>query len=124
MLDEKIYQEIFDEIQEFIPSDWERIVFYLEYGEGSYTCEFYVKKDDIYIKCYDIPDLSEDNLLDSFGRIDEIVSQERKKALGELWTSMTMTIEMDGNMRVDFDYSDLTEKAYRHTLEWKKYYLV
>ena len=62
-------------------------------------------------------------MLDAFETIDETVSQERYKLPGEKWTNMTMSVENDGSVHVDYDYSDLTETAYQYRKEWKKHYL-
>lgn len=124
MINETIYQLIFDEISAFLPLAWERVVIYLEYGEDSYEISFYLKQNGVYTKCFDLSEISEEEMLDAFERIDETVSQERNKLPSEKWTNMTMLIENDGSMHVDFDYSDLTDAAYQHNKEWKKHYLV
>ena len=60
----------------------------------------------------------------AFKQIDNMVMKERSKAEGSLWTNMTMIIEPDGKMHVDFDYTDLSENAYKYSKQWKKAYLV
>ena len=43
MMDEKIFQIIFDEVAAFLPNQWSEVVIYLEHGEDSYSYAFYVK---------------------------------------------------------------------------------
>ena len=122
MINGMIYQKIFNEIHGFLDHDWQKVVIYLEYGEASYCIEFYVKSNGIYQKCYDLPEVNEDELLGSFSRIDSMVSRERKGK--DLWSNMTMIVNRDGSMHTDFDYTDLTECSYQYMQDWKKKYLV
>ena len=97
---------------------------YLEYGESSYSISFYVKQSGNYIKCYDINGISDDDLYQSFKKINNDIVIQRDMVAGEKWSNMTMVVERSGKMNVDFDYTDLTERAYQYSKEWKKKYLV
>lgn len=123
MFDEKTYQMIYDEVSQYLLPDWEKVVIYLEYGEGSYTFSFYQKNKDGYINGYDLPETSEERINASFEKIDKWILKERKKEKGELWTNMTMTINSAGEIHVDYDYTDLSEEAYKHLKMWKHKYL-
>ena len=123
MLNDKIYQMIFDEIRFYFPENWNQVVIYLEYGEASYSFSFYVRLNGEYIKCYNLPNINEEQLMDSFGRIDKAITVEREKEDGDLWSNMTMIVDAEGNMHVDFDYTDLSECGYQYSKEWKEKYL-
>ena len=71
-----------------------------------------------------MPGVSERSLNDSFKKIDKLISKERCKEKENVWTNMTMTVSSNGDMHTDFDYSDLSEKAYEFKKNWKKKYLV
>jgi len=118
-----VFQEIYDEIDKYLPQKWDKIVAYLEYMEGAYSISFFVKQDKEYVKCYDIPGINEDDLMKSFKTIDKVVNKERE-TLKESWTNMTMVVKPDGDMHTDFDYTDLTEGSYKYKKEWKAKYLV
>lgn len=45
MMDEKVYQNIYDELSGYMKSDFSKLVVYLEYGENSYSFSFYLKKE-------------------------------------------------------------------------------
>ena len=68
--------------------------------------------------------VSDDNLYKSFKRIDRAVAEQRKAIIGDKWTNMTMIVEQSGKVRVDYDYTDLTQDAYQYSKKWKKKYLV
>ncbi|MDO4556555.1 MAG: DUF600 family protein [Lachnospiraceae bacterium] len=123
MINDKVYQSIFEEIRGYLIQGWDKVVIYLEYGNASYTFAFYIKKGNQYTKCYDLLDVSEDALLKNFSKIDAIVSKERKKENAD-WSNMTMIVDSSGNMHTDFDYTDLTECSYQYKKIWKKKYLV
>ena len=124
MINDKIYQFIFDELCSYLPNDWDKVVIYLEFGESSYSISFYVKESGHYTKCYDLSGISDEDLYQSFKKINNEVSKERNMIVGEKWTNMTMVVERSGKLEVDFDYTDLTECAYQYSKKWKKKYLV
>ena len=123
MINEKIFQSIFDELSQYLFENWKSLVVYLEYGVASYSFTFFVKKEDEYVNCYDIPNVSEDLIDKSFEKIDLLVREERMKNEGSLWTNMTMVISSTGDVHVDFDYSDLSEGSYQYFKEWKAKYI-
>lgn len=123
MINEKIYQNIYDEFDKYLGNGWEKLVVYLEYGKASYSFSFYVRVKGKYIKCYDLPNASEKELVESFAKIDKKVSEERAKEK-EPWTNMTLVIENSGKMHADMDYTDISEGTYRFKKDWKKKYLI
>lgn len=123
MMNNTVYQEIYNELDKYLLKNWDKLVIYLEYGKASYSFSFYVKAEGEYIKCYDIPEISEEELENSFRKIDSIISEERKNEK-DLWTNMTMTVDKNGMMKTFFDYTDLSAGTYRFKKEWKKRYLV
>ena len=123
MINEKIYQGIYDELSKYLIFGWEKLVIYLEYGNASYSFSFYVKTKEGYVKCYDLPDVSEKALGASFKKIDKMVSKERNKDKDALWSNMTMIVTEAGDMHADLDYTDLSEGTYQFKKAWKNKYL-
>lgn len=123
MIDDNTYQKIYDELSKYLVPNWEKIVVYLEYGDGSYAFSLYEKNGDEYINVYDIPGVSEKKVDASFKKIDKWVLKERKKEKENLWTNMTIVFSNAGDMKVDFDYTDLSEGTYQFKKNWKKKYL-
>ena len=123
MINEKIYQGIYDELRKYLASGWEKLIVYIEYGNASYSFSFYVKTKEGYVKCYDLPNVSEKALDASFKRIDKLVSKERNKDKDALWSNMTMIVTSSGDMHADLDYTDLSEGTYQFKKACKKKYL-
>lgn len=121
MMNDKIYQMIFDELSVFLPPEWTKLVVYLEHGEEAYSYSFYVKVGRNYVKCFDL-DISENKLFAAFARIEKKVSKERSK-LDKCWSNMTMVVDGEGNMKTAFDYTDLSRGNYQYKKAWKKKYL-
>ena len=109
MMNDKVDQLIFDKLAAFLPNGWERIVVYLEHGEASYSYSLFVKVGNEYTKCFDLPGLHEDALMNSFAEIEKAISKERAKSKMELWSNMTMVVDASGRLKTDFDYTDLSE---------------
>lgn len=124
MMNEKVYQTIFNTIAPLLPESWDKLVVYLEYGEDSYSFSFFYSDGKKYIKCFDIPDISEEALFAAFKKIDQVVLPERNKTNADLWSNMTMIVDADGNEHTDFDYTDLSSGTYQYKKSWKKKYLV
>lgn len=121
-MNENIFQEIYDELEKYLSNAWEKLIVYLEYGKASYSFSFFVKEGERYIKCFDLPNIDEEALMQSFRKIDKAVSKERDSAK-EPWSNMTMIVGNDGSMHTDFDYTDLSQEGYRYNKEWKLKYL-
>ena len=120
------FQEIFDKIEEFLPVDWSKVIFYAEYGVNSYSMEFYAAKEGgEYIKCFALPGVNRVDLLKLFQEINLLIKKKRDAAAsGKLWSNMTMKVEHSGAFKVDYDYTDLLENAYEYKNLWKEKYLI
>ncbi len=123
MMNEKVYQTVFSTIAPLLPEEWTKLVIYLEYGEDSYSFSFFYNDGKKYIKCFDIPNVSEETIYSSFRMIDKAIETERKKIKGDLWSNMTMIVESNGSVHIDFDYTDLSSGTYKFKKSWKKKYL-
>lgn len=120
------FQKVFDKIEGFLPVDWNKLIFYVEYGENSYSMEFYVRKEEgEYIKCFALPGIKRVDLLRVFQEINLLIKQKRDTVVSEKqWSNMTMTVDRTGAFKADYDYTDLLEEAYEHKKLWKEKYLV
>lgn len=125
-MDEKIFQEVWDKIQDYLPDGWKKVVFFAGYTEGSYGMKFYCKSDGgSYIDCFRLPGAIKTKLIRTFMDVDKILAKERKKLDGKnKWTVFTMMVDADGNMKAEFDYSDYSEDMISYEREWKNKYLL
>lgn len=123
MMNEKVYQRIYNEIEGFLGDEWEKVVVYLEYGETSYSIAFYKMANGKYTKCYALDGVSEKKLYAAFSKIDKFVASERENEK-DLWSNMTLVIDATGKMKADFDYTDLSKGSYQYSKQWEKTYLV
>lgn len=123
-MNEEIFQNIFDNLQDLLPESWAKMVFYAGYTSGSYSMKFYVDIGDKYIDCFNLPGLSRSQLLTTFIRINEELSSERDKQIpGNRWNIFTMTVDSRGMMHTDFDYTNIDENAIEYERKWKEKYL-
>ncbi len=124
MTKEDLFQRIFNELHRYLPENWNKVVAYFEYGEESYSFSFFVKEKGQYTKCYDLPGVSESDLMELFSTINIFLGAERNKDKSNLWSTMTMTIEVNGHMKADYDYCDLSGGTYLYKKNWKRKYLI
>ena len=126
MSEKKMLQGIASILEETLPEDWSKVVFYAEYAEGAFSIEYYVAgsgKDD-FVKCFDQKGVSRASLMKIFMAINKFIEPERAALKPEKrWGSMTLILHSNGKFKVDYDYSDMTENAYARKKAWKKKYL-
>lgn len=121
MMQDSIYQQIYNEVDSFLPNKWSKLIVYIEYGDDSYNMSFYVTAEEKTVKCFDLPYIDESKLMDAFSKIDKIISPERANE-DKKWSNMTLIIEED-SFKADFDYTDLSKGSFAYKREWKKKYL-
>lgn len=65
MSEKEMLQGIASILEETLPEDWSKVVFYAEYAEGAFSIEYYVAgsgKDD-FVKCFDQKGVSRASLM-------------------------------------------------------------
>lgn len=125
-MNDKLFQKIFDEIQDTLPSGWKKVIFFAKYSEGSYSMKYYVKSSaDIYIDCFGFKGSTKAKMIKLFMNLDKIISPIRK-GLDEKqrWTVLTLSVDNNGAFKADYDYADLNDRAVEYEREWKEKYLV
>lgn len=124
-MNEKLFQSIFDKINDVLPNQWNRVVFFAGYTKGSYSMKFYVDNGNgEYIDCFSLNNINKPQLIQLFISIDKIISQERNKIDEKnRWTVLSMIVDSNGIMKTEFDYVDISEKAISYEQDWKKKYL-
>lgn len=124
-MENNMFQNIFDELQNALPEEWKRLAFYASYTDGSYGMKYYVDLgNNQYKDCYELGMYSNIELLKLFMSIDKIISPVRDNLEPEkTWSVMTMLVDNEGNMKTEFDYRDISENFIAYEREWQKKYL-
>lgn len=116
------YQDIVSEIDSILPYAWDELVIRLEDSKSAWSYVFYVKSDNEFTQCYDIPGLSEDAVDDAFEKIRGLVEGAREQKYD--WKELTIHVSPNGKFKATFDYDDHTNDAYEHSNQWKDVNLV
>lgn len=125
MMDNNLFQNVFDLIRDYLPDGWEKTVLFVGYTTGSYSMKFYAKTNSDYIDCFSFADVSKADLIKLFMKIDKVLNAEREKLTGkDKWTVFTMSVDSTGAMKTFFDYDDHSEDMIAFEKEWKKKYLM
>ncbi|MDE5557465.1 MAG: antitoxin YezG family protein [Ruminococcus sp.] len=119
------YQNIFSILEKILPANWNRIILYVRYAEISYSVACYVDMGNgRYIDCFNIPEISDDELNNAYSEIDsEIYYKRRELPKEKKWYVMTMKVNSNGAFSVEYDYNDVSDYFIEHFMEWKKKYL-
>lgn len=124
-MDNKVFQEVFDMLQPFLPHDWNKMVLFIGYTTGSYSMKFYTYNSvGKYIDCFSQEGVSKAKLIQLFMAIDKRLSKDRKELDDKnKWSVMTMIVNADGSMKTEFDYADISENFIGYEQKWKEKYL-
>lgn len=127
----KSFEIIADKIQDILPQEWKKVVFYAEVTDDSYEMFYYVftSESNKPIQCYDLPDLYEidENKIDAiFEELYKPLREERSSLAvegKEPWTNYTLLLTDDGHFKVDYDFTSLEDGGYNYRKDWKHKYL-
>lgn len=125
-MDTEMYQNILDSLQEVLPENWEKLVFYSNYFQGSYSMKYYVKGNDgKYVDCFSMHGVSKEDLMNLFREIDKIIMPVRTKLREkDKWSVLTLTLDKDGRFHAEYDFTDFPEGTITYERGWEKIYLV
>lgn len=119
------YQSIFNTLQEVLPDDWHKVVFYAQYGENSYSMKYFVDSGDgVYTECFKLKGISKKDIIKAFAVIDSQIMPVRKElSKKDSWSVMTLVVDDTGNFKADYEYEDISEDSIGYYQRWKEKYL-
>lgn len=123
-MDDIFFQKIFNEIEPVLPNEWQNLVLYVGYALGRYSVKYYVSNaDGEYVDCFK-QGIDKAQLIEIFTNINKIAESMRETSDGNgRWTVMTMIVASTGQMKAEFDYTDISENMISYEQEWKAKYL-
>lgn len=123
-MNERLFQDVFDKLQEGLPKGWKKISFYASYSQGSYSMKYFVDfGEGKYTDCFGLG-YSNMYLMKLFVEINKRIEPVRMELQErERWNVMTMLVASDGNFKTEFDYSENNSDFLLYEREWKKNYL-
>lgn len=120
-----LFQGIYEKIADYLPTEYEKLVFYAEHQSSAYKFEFFVFSNGTeWIKCYDLQDIELDDLLDSYEEINELITAVKEQdPVSNQWDILTITIDKSGRFSADYQYKDADFDEYQHNAIWRYKYL-
>ncbi|MED4648445.1 antitoxin YezG family protein [Bacillus inaquosorum] len=111
----QLYQQIAEQLNEMIPSEWTKIILYAEILDDSSEVYFFFNtpQSEEYIYSHDIPkqfDVSKKiyvSLLIELQELFEELREEFKANNQDTWTNLTLKLENTGKFSIDYDYTDV-----------------
>ncbi len=107
-------QRIAEIIIDIIPDNWSKIALYCVYYDGRIEINFYIKNGNDFFNAFDLVNAEE--LIPTILELKDIIVASREK---QEWKIQTITIDEDGNFKVDFDYDSSSFDIFK----WKEKYL-
>ena len=119
------YQSIFNTLQEVLPDDWHKVVFYAQYGENSYSMKYFVDSGDgVYTECFKLKGISKKDIIKAFAVIDSQIMPVRKElSKKDTQSVMTLIVDDEGNFKADYEYEDISKDSIGYYQHWKEKYL-
>lgn len=124
-MNNEIFQKVFNLVQPFLPEGWNKMILYVGYTVGSYSMKFYTcDSQGTYTDCFKCKEISKAKLIQLFMSVDKLLAPERR-TLDEKnkWSVMTMIVDSEGNMKTEFDYTDISENTIAYEQRWKEKYI-
>lgn len=124
-MNNEIFQMVFDMLQPVLPEGWKKMVLYAGYTEGSYSMKFYTSdKKGVYTDCFSQKNINKGQLIRLFMEMDKLLASERNSLEDkDRWSVMTMIVEAGGNMKTEFEYTDISGNAIAYEENWKEKYI-
>jgi len=125
-MSETIYQDIFDLISDYLPAEWNKVVFYALYTSGSYTMKYYYRVGiGDYIDCFSSEIAEDREIINTFSKINNIISKERENlSINDRWNVFTMIVDATGKLSSKYDYNDYSENTIAFEQMWESKYLI
>ena len=119
------YQGLFNTLQEVLPDDWHKVVFYAQYGESSYSMKYFVDLGNgVYTDCFKLKDIPKRDIIKAFAVIDSHIMPIRKElSKKDTWSVMTLIVDNEGDFKADYEYEDISEDTIGYYQRWKEKYL-
>lgn len=119
-MEAKVLQLIFDHFFQYFSKKWVRIALYCSFVDDIVNPKLFIDIGKGYIDCYQTQYKTQE-LLHLFFEIEEILSHERKKLSNiNRWNVFTMTIDNNGTINADYDYSNISDSFMEHQFNWIK----
>ena len=120
-----LFENIFEKLKDFLPENWQKVIFRVCYFGESYNMKFYVDLGDKkYRDCFDTLIFGNVPLIGLFMDVNEIIAPIRNGLQDtEKWTVMTMSMDLHGNKKMEFECADIKEDFTSYEEKWKKRYL-
>ena len=120
------YQSIFNTLQEVMPKNWHRIIFYAEYDDNSYSMKYFVDLGDgQYTDCFKLKNISKNEIINTFAVIDSQIMPIRKELdKKDTWSVMTLIVDESGKFKAEYEYDDISNNSIEYYRKWKDKYLI
>lgn len=118
-----IYNEIATNVEALLPKGWQNLVLYSQITKSSYEFFFYVKVNNNYIQCFDLEGLNgitRKQLREAFKQLNTIIKPDYEE---KHWYVMTYNLDSSGKFKVDYEYTDFSEKSVEYKELWKVKYI-
>ncbi len=124
-MNNELFQEIFNYLQDCIDYSWSRLIFFAGYTNNSYSMKCFIDLGDgSYKNLLNLQGTNISRIMNQFVNIDKAISKERNQLVGmDKWTALTMSVDSDGRMKSEFDYTDFSENSVDYEMNWKKRYI-
>ncbi|MEC2074524.1 antitoxin YezG family protein [Metabacillus fastidiosus] len=127
-----IYQNIAQTVIETIPEEWSKVFVYGEITEDTSNAFFfyYPENNKSPIHSHNIPDIfgiEKETYKEKWRTLLDYLEElwyEFKNNNQEPWTNLTFIFNHEGELKIDYDYEDLSEaNDYERRIIWKYKYL-
>ena len=105
-MSELSYSKIFELIQDCLPDNWRKVIFYSVIAQDSFSMKYFVERGNgILIDCFSASNVNRMKLHRTFMEVYSIIDKHRMSLPeNERWSSIILIIKSDGKFKVKVDY--------------------
>ena len=105
-MSELSYSKIFELIQDCLPDNWRKVIFYSVIAQDSFSMKYFVEQDNgILIDCFSVSNVNRMKLHRTFMDIYSLINKYRMSlSEKERWSSIILIVNGDGKFKAKLDY--------------------
>ena len=117
ILQQQMYQNSFNKLQDFLPDDWKKVDFHAYYTDSCFGFKYYIMMDNgEWIDCFN---LYGKKLTELFLSIDEDITNVRNQLPKKhKWHIMNMIVDNKGHIDVSYDYADKVKDDAKNLMDY------
>lgn len=124
-MENSFYAEIFDMLQDVLPADWTKVLYYAVVTDSSFSMKYFADTGSgTWTEGRELPGISRMQITRTYMRMYRAMQAVRETLPAkEKWSSLVLAVDAEGNFKADLGYDDVSESFTAKCTEIEEKYL-